>query len=169
MAKEYAIDELSTILGLSADKITAHLEKYQDRGEFSYSTDAAGFKNYSSLAMYLVLKEELGKGPHKPGSKLEKRDGEIILKKKSLDELVKAAKVAGSENIYGQVEKPTSNKGSGYTGKIRYFLKPTKGVEISYEETYAVDNLRELDDIRMQLSEELRKITGKEKIPSQLL
>lgn len=168
MEKQYAIDELSSILGLNPDKITSHLEKYQAKGEFSYTIDKAGFKNYSPMAMYLVLKEELGKSPKRASSNLEKREGEIILKKKSLEELVKAAKLAGSENIYGQVEKPASDKGSGYNGIVRYFFKPTKGVEIAYEYSYSLDSLSEVDDLRAQVCEELRKIAGKEKIPTQI-
>jgi len=152
----YTKKELGKILGLKEKVIDFYDEHYAIPGKagmgilFFYSPDSARF----------ILEREMQVQNIKKTAKTIRKEGSrIIQEKKSLESLIKTAKIMGA--TMSAKAGNLQYQGSDYTGKISYAVEPTPKLSFCHEKTFRVDSSNEIEEMIQYTKEELDRITKK--------
>jgi len=162
MIQNYTAEEMSEILGIPAKRIM----DYGYIGVIPYGREC-GANMYYLSSIEDILKEEINLEENK--QRIIQEGNSYIIKKDSLEKLLKTIEDMRPDVFYVKIRKPRPNKGSGdYTGEIQYFLKPTEKVKISYEQNYNIDNINEVDEIKKDIKEDLENMLTQKEIETKV-
>lgn len=160
--KRYTANELSTILGIKKETIDFYGKNFAVPGK----TGMGILFHYSLASGRFILEKEMQAQKKKKAKTIEREGSKIIKKKKSLESVIKTAKITEAP-ISARVGDP-QYQGSDYAGTIRYSTQPDQNLEFRFEEIYRVDKKNEVYEIIQNVRDELAGITHKHSIPTSI-
>lgn len=152
---KYTAKELALILDIKKETIDFYDKNFAVPGKtgmgilFHYSLDSGRF----------ILEKEMQAKKKKKAKTIEKKGSKIIVNKKSLESLIKTAKITGAP-ISAKVENP-QYYGSDYAGTKKYHAQPHPNLEFCFEQIYRIDKRNEVTEVIQNTKDELAEITNK--------
>ncbi|MBW2991277.1 hypothetical protein KY348_06260 [Candidatus Woesearchaeota archaeon] len=155
MRKNYTAEEMGEILGVPGDRI----QNYGARGMIACGREA-GANMYFLSTIYDILSQEVNRIDNR--GKILRENGNIVVKKPSLETLLRAVEKTRPRELKVHVSKP-DNIGGGFYGVMKAYIKPTEKVEIRYEDGYNIDEKHEVQEIKQNFVDEFEELKREDK------